>query len=40
MGVSLAFDRAYGTKIDNPHCSVTATKIIANDEVYDLPMAA
>ena len=36
----MEFDRAYGSTTDDPLGSVTATKVIANDEVYDLPMAA
>ena len=40
MGVTLAFDMAYGSKIDNPLGSVTATKITANEDFVELPMAA
>lgn len=40
MGVTLAFDRAYGTKKDNSLDSVTVTKVIANDDDFALPMAA
>jgi len=43
--MTLAFDRAHGNKIDNPLGSVTATKVIANDDYHgfyeaDLQMAA
>ena len=42
MGVTLAFDRAYGSTIDNPHGSVTATKVNANDDYFveELALAA
>ena len=41
MGVTLAFDKAYGSKIDNSHGSVTATKITANEEfVEEMALAA
>ena len=40
LGGSPGFDRAHGSKMDDPLGGVTATKTIANDEVYDLPMAA
>ena len=34
MGVTLAFDKAYGSRIDNSHGSVTATKVNANDDNF------
>ena len=42
MGVSLAFDRAYGSTTDNSSGDVITTKVNANDEnfVEDFALAA
>ena len=39
MGVT-GFDRVRESKSDDPLGSVTATKVKANEDFYELPMAA